>query len=150
MCPFLLKTASIPADILVRLRSNLCLWGEPEAYSGKGRPKKHGPKFKLSEPTTWSDAESVLELDDPKLQRVRVSLWKNLHFRKAAARTMLLLRVERLNAQGNKRRVKTFVVGSLKKAARDLIDLRMPLLPLIPRSMSKPSFCATRCTKDSD
>lgn len=109
--PFLLKTAGIPADILVRLRSNLCLWGEPEAYSGKGRPKKHGSKFKLSEPTTWSDAESVLELDDPKLQRVRVSLWKNLHFRKAAARPMLLLRVERLNAQGNKRRVKTFVVG---------------------------------------
>lgn len=109
--PFVLKTASIPADILVRLRSNLCLWGEPEAYSGKGRPKKHGSKFKLNESTTWSDAESVLELDDPKLQRVRVSLWKNLHFRKAAARPMLLLRVERLNAQGNKRRVKTFVVG---------------------------------------
>lgn len=104
--PFLLKTASIPADILVRLRSNLCLWGEPEAYSGKGRPKKHGAKFKLSEPTTWSDAESVLELDDPKLQRVRVSLWKNLHFRKAAARPMLLLRVERLNAQGNLRVLK--------------------------------------------
>ena len=104
--PFLLKTASIPADILVRLRSNLCLWGEPEAYSGKGRPKKHGSKFKLSEPTTWSDAESVLELDDPKLQRVRVSLWKNLHFRKAAARPMLLLRVERLNAQGNLRVLK--------------------------------------------
>ncbi|MHC5819718.1 MAG: hypothetical protein ACYT04_28550 [Nostoc sp.] len=50
--PFVLKTASIPADILVRLRSNLCLWGEPEAYSGKGRPKKHGSKFKLNESTT--------------------------------------------------------------------------------------------------
>ena len=102
----LLKTASIPADILVRLRSNLCLWGEPEVYSGKGRPKKHGSKFKLNESTTWSDAESVLELDDPKLQRVRVSLWKNLHFRKAAARPMLLLRVERLNVQGNLRVLK--------------------------------------------
>jgi hypothetical protein len=49
--PFVLKTASIPADILVRLRSNLCLWREPEAYSGKGRPKKHGDKFKLNEQT---------------------------------------------------------------------------------------------------
>jgi len=104
--PFLLKTASIPADILVRLRSNLCLWGEPEAYSGKGRPKKHGDKFKLNEPTTWSDAESVLELNDPKLQRVRVSLWKNLPERKAAARPMLLIRVERLNVQGNLRVLK--------------------------------------------
>lgn len=71
--PFVLKTANIPADILVRLRSNLCLWGEPGAYSGKGRPKKHGDKFKLNEPTTWSEATSVLEINDSKLGRVRVS-----------------------------------------------------------------------------
>jgi hypothetical protein len=101
--PFVLKTANIPADILVRLRSNLCLWGEPEAYSGKGRPKKHGDKFKLNEPTTWNEATSVLEINDPKLGRVRVSLWKDLHFRQAATRPMLLLRVERLDAQGNMR-----------------------------------------------
>jgi len=101
--PFVLKTTDIPADILVRLRSNLCLWGEPEAYSGKGRPKKHGDKFKLNEPTTWSEAVSVLEVNDPKLGRVRVSQWKDLHFRDAATRPMLLIRVERLNAEGNLR-----------------------------------------------
>lgn len=101
--PFVLKTASIPADILVRLRSNLCLWGEPGAYSGIGRPKKHGDKFKLNEPITWSEATSVLEMNDPKLGRVRVSLWKDLHFRQAATRPMLLFRVERLDAQGNER-----------------------------------------------
>jgi hypothetical protein len=101
--PFVLKTASIPADILVRLRSNLCLWGEPEAYSGKGRPKKHGDKFKLNEPTTWSEATSVLEINDPKLGCVRVSLWKDLHERKAATHPMLIIRVERLDAQGNMR-----------------------------------------------
>ena len=101
--PFLLKTASIPADILVRLRSNLCLWGEPGAYSGKGCPRKHGDKFKLNEPTTWGEAASVFEVDDPKLKRVRVSLWKNLHFRKAVTRPMSLLRVERLDEQGNQR-----------------------------------------------
>ncbi|MHC5824296.1 MAG: NF041680 family putative transposase [Nostoc sp.] len=96
--PFILKTANIPVDILVRLRSNLCLWGEPLAYSGKGRPKKHGDKFKLNEPTTWSEATSVLKVNDSKLGRVRVSLWKDLHFRQAATRTMLLIRVERLDA----------------------------------------------------
>ncbi|MEA5628337.1 hypothetical protein [Nostoc sp. UHCC 0251] len=42
---FLLKTASIPADILVRLRSNLCLWGEPGAYSGKGCPRREQCDF---------------------------------------------------------------------------------------------------------
>jgi hypothetical protein len=101
--PFVLKTTDIPADILVRLRSNLCLWGEPEAYSGKGRPKKHGAKFQLNEPTTWGEAASVLEENDPKLGRVRISKWENLHFRKAATHPMLILRVERLDAQGNLR-----------------------------------------------
>ena len=44
--PFILKTSEIAADILVRLRSNLCLWGAPLAYEGSGRPRKHGAKFK--------------------------------------------------------------------------------------------------------
>jgi hypothetical protein len=44
--PFVLKTAIITADILVRLRSNLCLWGAPPAYYGKGRPRMHGAQFK--------------------------------------------------------------------------------------------------------
>lgn len=101
--PFILNTANIAVDILVRLRSNLCLWGEPGAYSGKGCPRKHGDKFKLNEPTTWGKAASVFELDEPKLQRVLVSLWKNLHFRKAATRPMSLIRVERLDVPGNQR-----------------------------------------------
>jgi hypothetical protein len=41
--------------------------------------------------------------DDPKLKRVRVSLWKNLHFRKAATRLMSMIRVERIDEQGNQR-----------------------------------------------
>lgn len=104
--PFILKTSEIAADILVRLRSNLCLWGAPLAYEGSGRPRKHGAKFKLNEPSTWGEAASVLELNDPKLGRVKVSLWKNLHFRKAAYRSMSLLRVERLDEHGNLRVLK--------------------------------------------
>lgn len=104
--PFILKTANIAADILVRLRSNLCLWGGPPAYSGKGRPRKHGAKFKLNEPTTWSQATSVLEVNDLKLGRVRVLLWQDLHFRKAATRSMSLLKVERLDEHGNLRVLK--------------------------------------------
>ena len=104
--PFVLKTSNIAADILVRLRSNLCLWGAPPAYSGKGRPRKHGEKFKLNDPTTFSEAVLVLELDDPKLGRVKVSLWQDLHFRKADDRPMSLLRVERLNQLGKLRAVK--------------------------------------------
>ena len=88
------------------MRSNLCLWGEPGAYKGLGCPRKHGDKFKLNEPTTWGEAASVFEVDDPKLKWVRVSLWKNLHFRKAVTRPMSLIRVERLDAQGNLKELK--------------------------------------------
>ena len=104
--PFVLKTASIQADILVRLRSNLCLWGAPPAYAGKGRPRKHGAQFKLNEPDSWSDVASVLQVNDLKFGRVRVSLWQDLHFRKAPTRPMSLLRVERLDEHGNLRVLK--------------------------------------------
>jgi hypothetical protein len=104
--PFVLKTAGIRADILVRLRSNLCLWGAPDAYSGRGRPRKHGAQFKLNEPSTWSEVASVLSVNDPKLGRVQLSLWSDLHFRKAATRLISLLRVERLDEFGNLRKLK--------------------------------------------
>jgi len=41
----------------------------------------------INEPTTWSEAVSILEVNDPKLGRVRVSQWKDLHFRDAATRS---------------------------------------------------------------
>ncbi|MDJ0799164.1 MAG: NF041680 family putative transposase [Calothrix sp. MO_167.B12] len=104
--PFVHKTAKIKADILVRLRSNLCLWGPPPAYSGRGRPRKHGDKFKLNEPSTWSSPTQSLEMNHRKLGRVKVSLWSNLHFRKTATRSMSIIRVERLDEQGNLRILK--------------------------------------------
>jgi hypothetical protein len=104
--PFVSKTANIKADILVRLRSNLCLWGAPPAYSGKGRPRKHGDKFKLNEPSTWSEVTQSLEVNHPKLGQVKISLWLNLHFRKTATRPMSLIRVERVVRLGNSKAAK--------------------------------------------
>lgn len=101
--PFVLKTADIAADKLVRLRSNLCLWSAPPPYSGKGRPRLHGDKFKLNDPETWGKADESLEMDEPKLGQVCIRLWRRLHFRKAASHPMLLLRVERLAPQGSER-----------------------------------------------
>ncbi|MFN6488108.1 MULTISPECIES: NF041680 family putative transposase [unclassified Nostoc] len=101
--PFILKTAHIKADILVQLRSNLCLWGAPPAYSGRGRPRKHGDKFKLNEPSTSSEVTQSIEVTHPKLGRVKVSLWSNLHFRKIATRPISLIKVERLDDLGNLR-----------------------------------------------
>jgi hypothetical protein len=49
---FVLKTADIAADKLMRLRPNRTLWGAPPPYSGRGRPRVHGERFKLNEPST--------------------------------------------------------------------------------------------------
>lgn len=98
-----LKTVNIKADILVCLRSNLCLWGAPPAYSGKGRPKKHGHKFKLNESSRWNEVTQSIEVNHSKLGQVKVSLWSNLHFPKTATRPMSLIRVERFDQLGNLR-----------------------------------------------
>jgi hypothetical protein len=42
---FVLKSAQIKGDKLVRLRSNLVLWGSPPPDSGRGKPRKHSDKF---------------------------------------------------------------------------------------------------------
>lgn len=95
--PFVLKTANIAADKLMRLRSNLSLWSAPPPYPGKGRPRIHGDKFKLNDSSTWSQPVARLEVEDPKLGQVRICLWQNLHFRKASGHPMSLVKVERLS-----------------------------------------------------
>jgi hypothetical protein len=44
--PFVLATADIPADKIMRLRPNLCLWGPPPPYRGNppygGQPPIRG------------------------------------------------------------------------------------------------------------
>lgn len=77
--PFILKTADIKADKLMRLRSNLCLWTAPN---------------------------QILEQNDSKLGHIRISVWHGLHFRAAAKHPISLLRVERLNVDGSLRIIK--------------------------------------------
>jgi hypothetical protein len=98
--PFINQTASVPVDKLMRLRSNLCLWGTPGAYQGSGRPKVHGDKFKLNEPTTWSSPAQQVEIDDPELGQLRVRVWHNYHFRLSPSHPMSVVLVERLTTDG--------------------------------------------------
>ena len=90
------KTADIPASKLMRVRSNCCLYAKPKSYSGRGRPKKHGHKFKLNEPSSWTQANQTVEIDDPKLGRLRINKWEQLHFRTAASEHLSLIQVERI------------------------------------------------------
>jgi Transposase DDE domain len=100
---WVLATAKLEADCVMRIRSNTCLWGIPPAYSGRGRPHKHGEKFQLTSPENWSSPDSTLELDTSSHGRVRVRMWKNLHFSKAAAHQVNLISVERLEPTGSGR-----------------------------------------------
>ena len=101
--PFLLATAEIPADKILRLRPNLRLFGPPSAYKGRGRYPVHGDKFKFKDPTTWWQPEVDSQLDDPTLGKVRVQIWNGLHFQKAASCSLRIARLERLESKGSRR-----------------------------------------------
>lgn len=92
------QTADVEADLLMRIRSNRCLYSAPPAYPGKGRPRKHGRKFKLNDSSTWWEADQVLEVDDSKLGHLRVRRWQNLHFSGSASHSMQLILVERIES----------------------------------------------------
>lgn len=90
------QTTEIKASKLMRIRSNLCLWSKPTNYSGKGRPKKHGQKFQVNDPTTWWSANQTVGLDDAKLGSLRIQKWDDLHFRTSPSTHMSLIQVEKL------------------------------------------------------
>lgn len=100
---FVADSADIGCDKLLRLRSNRVVYGEPSAYSGRGRPRKHGDKFKLNDSKTWWQAEQHLELHDPHQGHLRVRLWNRLHFRTCATVPMSLILVERFDEAGKRR-----------------------------------------------
>jgi hypothetical protein len=92
---FLKLTADIKADKMMRLRPNRCLWEAPPAYEKKGRPKKHGKKFKLSESDTWSTPVETLEIDDPVWGKIEIKHWTGLHFRETADVPMDIILIQR-------------------------------------------------------
>ena len=99
---WVLAQADIQADCLMRVRKNACLWSAPPTYSGRGRPRKHGQKMRLSDPTTWLQADNVIEIDEhSQLGQVRVRQWLDLHFYRAAEQRVNLILVERMNPMSN-------------------------------------------------
>lgn len=101
--PFLLATADIPADKIIRLRPNLRLFGAPVFRKGPGRPPVHGAKFKFKDPTTWWQAEVDVEMLDPDLGKIHIRIWNELHFQKASGCPFRVACVERLESKGTRR-----------------------------------------------
>ncbi len=87
---------------LVRLRRNQLFYeAPPERTLGqKGRPRKHGRKFKLSAPWRAPDREEICCLLG---QTVRLSAWEGLHLYKLPALVGMVLCVQFLKADGTPR-----------------------------------------------
>ncbi|MEG3909768.1 NF041680 family putative transposase [Microcoleus sp. w2-18bC1] len=99
---WVLAQADIQADCLMRVRKNACLWSAPPAYSGRGRPRKHGPKMRLNDPTTWLQADAAIEIDEhPQLGQVQVRQWVDLHFYRAPEQRVNLIQIERMKPMSN-------------------------------------------------
>jgi hypothetical protein len=100
--PFLKQTADIPCHKLLRLRPNRVLYHAPAPYQGHGRPHKHGAKFSLNAPETWTVAPEEVTTEAPNLGRVKVRRWQTLPLRQAAEHPFDLILVERLDEPHSK------------------------------------------------
>ena len=109
---------------MIRIRSNCCLYGAPGEYSGQGRPKKHGDKFKLNDQSTWCKATETVEIDDDKLGKLKVRKWKNLHFRNSSSVTLTLILVERIESNKKGALFKPLWLIFIDKQKRDLLSLK--------------------------
>ena len=108
-----------PCQILVRLRAGRRFYGDPSLAgppAHTGRPRRHGPKMKCADPSTWPQPSTEYTCEDAGYGVVRVHAWANLHPKVRAHEgrgsrgplpivvgTLVLVEVERL-PRGERRR----------------------------------------------
>ncbi len=71
-----------PCQILVRLRAGRCFHADPSLSgppANPGRPRRHGPRMKCSEPDTWPEPSIEHECEDAGHGAVRVRAWEEMH-----------------------------------------------------------------------
>jgi hypothetical protein len=108
-----------PCQILLRLRAGRRFYGDPslcDPPENIGRPRRHGPKMKCSEPSTWPEPSAELRCEDAAYGSVRVRAWAEMHPKVSnhagkgtrgplpiVVGTLILVEVERL-PRGERRR----------------------------------------------
>ena len=65
--------------VLIRLRDSRVFFRPPPAYTGTGRPRRHGTRFRCVDPATWGDPDQIHAEDDPARGQVDVRGWAHLH-----------------------------------------------------------------------
>ena len=69
-------------QILVRLRAGRRFYGDPslcEPPEHVGRPRRHGPKMKCNDPSTWPEPSAEYVCEDAGHGRVQVRAWAEMH-----------------------------------------------------------------------
>jgi hypothetical protein len=108
-----------PCQLLVRLRAGRRFYGDPSLAgpaAHTGRPRRHGPKMKCNDPSTWPEPSSEYACEDAGYGTVRVRAWADMHPKVRAHEgrgsrgplpivvgTLILVEVERL-PRGERRR----------------------------------------------
>ncbi len=73
--------ADTRAQVLVRISPKRVFHPDPAPRSDGmvGRPRRHGPRFALSQPDTWPDPDTELVTHDPRYGNIRVQAWSQMH-----------------------------------------------------------------------
>jgi len=71
----------VAAQVLARVRSDRVFYPDPDerAPADRGRPRRHGNRFVLSDPATWPTPDATLVRNDTRYGHVSVSAWHDLH-----------------------------------------------------------------------
>lgn len=86
--------AAVPeVDLLARLARNRRFYRAPPAYAGTGRPRVHGPVFRLGDPATHHAPDAHRVDDDPDYGTVTIDLWSDLHTQPAPDVAVTVIRV---------------------------------------------------------
>lgn len=78
------ELAATRTQVLCRIRDDRVFHSEPAARPNRpartgGRPPRHGPRFKCSDPSTWTEPADHLVTSDPRYGTVTVTAWNGLH-----------------------------------------------------------------------
>jgi hypothetical protein len=75
------ELAGVDATIVVRVRDDRVFYEEapPKTPGRNGRPRRHGPKRRCSEPGDWPAPDRELAESDSRYGFVRVQAWQGLH-----------------------------------------------------------------------
>jgi len=75
------ELAHVRANIVVRIRDDRVFYPDPTPPVTRtvGRPRRHGDRFKLSDPNTWPTPDAQSTTADLRYGNVKVSAWHGLH-----------------------------------------------------------------------